>query len=152
MRISSRVTHKQDELVEEAEGQRGTATYTEGAAAKTNLDDGAKERWCLPPWPWAWVTLGVCVAVSGSAHRQCPSSKQSRGSQIQPQGATCSCCTEMYSLNSIVFDFSCQNCSRCEFCLRTRQGCAGGAAGFATRCKAGLGPCPMDFRCHPLLS
>ena len=63
---------------------------------------------------------GLCVAVGGSAHRQCPSSTQSRDSQIQPQGATCSRCTEMYSLNSIVFDFSCQNCSRCEFRLRTR--------------------------------
>lgn len=92
-----------------------------------------------------------CQWVSTQAV-QCPSSRQSRGSQIQPQGATCSCCTEMYSLNSIVFDFSCQNCSRCEFCLRTRQCCAGGAAGFATRCKAGLGPCPTDFRCQPLLS
>ena len=49
MRISLRLMHKQDELVEEAEGQRGTATYTEEAAAKTNLDEGAKERRCLPP-------------------------------------------------------------------------------------------------------
>lgn len=83
---------------------------------------------------------GVCVAVSGSAHRQCPSLRQSGGSQIQPQGTTCSRCTKMYSLNSIVFDFSCQNCSRCEFCLRTRGCCAGGAPGFATRCKAGSMP------------
>lgn len=80
------------------------------------------------------------MAVSGSAHRQCPSSRQSGGSQIQPQGATCSRCTEMYSLNSIVFDFSCQNCSHCEFCLGTRGCCAGGAPGFATRCKAGSMP------------
>lgn len=83
MRISSRVTHKQDELVAEAEGQRGTATYTEEAAAKTNLDDGAKERWCLPPWPWAWVTLGVCVAVSGSAHRQCSAPARGRAGALR---------------------------------------------------------------------
>jgi len=85
------------------------------------------------------VTLGVW-AVGGSVRRQYPLTRQSRGSQIWLRGATCSRCMEMYSLNSIVFDFSCQNCSHCEFCLRTRGCCAGGAAGLATRCKAGYLP------------
>ena len=68
MRISLRLTRKQDELVEEAEGQGGAVTYTEEASAKTNMDDGAKEGWCLSPWPWAWVTLGAHVWLSVSQH------------------------------------------------------------------------------------
>lgn len=53
--------HRPGELVKKAEGQRGTAAYTEEAAAKLNLDDGAKERWCLLASPWARVIWrGVC--------------------------------------------------------------------------------------------
>lgn len=40
--------------MKKAEGQRGTAAYTEEAAANINLDDGAKERWCLPASPRPW--------------------------------------------------------------------------------------------------
>lgn len=65
--------HRPGELVKKAEGQRGTAAYTEEVAAKLKLDDGAKERWCLPASPWARVIWGVCVAVYGSACRlECP--------------------------------------------------------------------------------
>lgn len=112
-RISSRLMHKQSELVVETERQRGTATYTEAAAAaKSNLDDGTKERHCLPPWLWGWVTLGdVFVAVSGSAHRQC--------SVLSRAGALRDGCREQHAAaarNSIMFHFSCQNCGHCEFC------------------------------------
>lgn len=68
MRISWRLMHEPGELVEEAEGQRGTAMYAEEAAARTDLDDGAKERRWLPPRPRAWVALGARVWLSVGQH------------------------------------------------------------------------------------
>lgn len=90
MRISLRLLHKQGELVEEAEGQRGTATYTGEAAAKTNLDDWGKREAMSASRPWAWATGAACGCrwVSRQAVPQLRAEKglsdRAAGSDVQP--------------------------------------------------------------------
>lgn len=124
-------------LLKKAEGQRSTATYTE-AAAKINLHDGAKERWYLLAFPqprWSECVCG-CLWVSV---RAVPSLRQSRGFKVQQHRVMCSYCTEIYSLNSIVSDFSCETTVAVNFTWESEDAVQV-VLSCLTRCRVGSMP------------
>lgn len=67
MRVSSRLIHKQDGLVEEAERQRGAAMYTEETAAKSSLDGQGKREEVSASLPGALGLLAGQHAGSAPA-------------------------------------------------------------------------------------